>query len=82
MFAQPLFTAVAYDATLQGGLFNTKSPYTITANDIERFTAQIHYGIILQTRTVFFEYFRGEITREFASGDHAKWGGIKFGFKF
>ena len=82
MFAQPLFTAVAYDATLQGGLFNNKSPYTIAANDVERFTAQIHYGIILQTRTLFFEYFRGEITREFATGDHAKWGGIKFGFKF
>ena len=82
LYTQPLFTVVGYDATLQGGLFNSKSPYTIASSDVERFTAQINYGLVLQTRTLFFEYSRSEITREFASGSHAKWGGIKFGFKF
>ena len=81
-FAQPLVTAVGYDATLQGGLFKTNSPYTISAENIERFTAQINYGIVLQTRSLYFEYTLTHLTREFATGPSVKYGGIKIGFKF
>ena len=81
-YSQPIVNAIAYDATLQGGLFNNESPYTINASNIERFTAQHNYGIVLQTKTLYFEYSRAAITREFKPGHSAKWGGIKFGFKF
>jgi lipid A 3-O-deacylase len=81
-YSQPLVSVVGYDATLQGGLFNRKSPYTINSGDIERFTAQHNYGFILQTKTLYFEYARTAITREFRSGHAAKWGGIKIGFRF
>lgn len=81
-YSQPILNAIGYDATLQGGLFNDKSPYTIGTNSIERFTAQINYGLILQTKTLYFEYARTSITREFAYGKSAKWGGIKVGFTF
>jgi lipid A 3-O-deacylase len=80
-YAQPILNVIGYDATLQGGLFNTKSPYTIPQNQMERLTAQVNYGIVLQTRTLFLEYSRVLITREFASGTNSKWGGIKIGFK-
>lgn len=82
LFGQPLVSAIGYDATLQGGLFNIKSPYTISTNEVERVTAQFNYGIVFQTRTIFFEYSLTHITREFETGPSAKYGGIKFGFKF
>lgn len=80
-YSQPIFSIIAYDATLQGGLLNKNSPYTISSKDIERFTAQINYGLILKTRCLYFEIFRVGITKEFETGDSAKWGGFKFGFK-
>lgn len=82
LYAQPTVKLVGYDATLQGGLFNTKSPYTIPDSDIERFTAQLDYGLILQSRTLYFEFSRSLITREITTLDSAAWGGIKIGFTF
>jgi hypothetical protein len=71
---------VGYDASLQGGLFNRNSPYTIASKDLRRFTAQLNYGIVLKTRTMYFEYTRTSITREISSVSAASWGGIKVGF--
>ncbi len=82
LYSQPIISAVAYDATLQGGLFNKDSPYTIASSDIGRLTAEFNYGIVLKTRTMYFEYARTAITREFSSGNSAKWGGFKIGFTF
>ncbi len=82
LYSQPLLSLIAYDATLQGGIFNDDSPYTISSNNVRRFTGQNNYGIVIQTRTMFFEYSRSVITREFSTGRAAGWGGIKIGFKF
>lgn len=82
LYTQPVVNVVGYDATLQGGLFNRTSPYTIDSGEIERITAQFNYGIILKTTALFFEYTRSSITREFESGSSAKWGGIRIGFTF
>ena len=81
-YAQSLVNVIGYDATLQGGMFNKKSPYTISNNELERLTAQVNFGIIMQTRTMHFEYSRSLITREFEVGKSSKWGGIKVGFRF
>lgn len=79
-YAQPVISAIAYDATLQGGLFNTSGPYIIGSGDVERLTVQFNYGIVLKTRTLYFEYTRSMITREFTTGSSANWGGIRVGF--
>ncbi len=81
-YAETVGNVIGYDATLQGGLFNRKSVYTISSNDIERFTATFNYGFVVQTKTLYFEYARSAITREFESGSSAKYGGIKVGFTF
>lgn len=81
-FVQSFVKVVGYDATLQGGIFNNRSPYTIPDNEVKRFVAQNNIGFILQTRSLFFEYTRSAITREYNSGSAAKYGGIKIGFKF
>jgi len=81
IYAQPLVNAIGYDATLQGGLFNRESPYTIDGNDIERLTAQVNFGAVVKFGNLYFEYSRVKITREFESGKPAKWGGFKIGLK-
>jgi len=75
-----MVNVIGYDATLQGGLFNRKSPCTIASQDMARFTGQFNYGIILKTKTLYFEYSRSVLTKEFETGSAYKWGGIKIGF--
>ena len=82
IYSQPKLNLVGYDATLQGGLFNDSSPYTINSSEVERLTAQHNYGVVIRSRTLFIEYSRTDITREFATGRSAGWGGIRFGFTF
>jgi hypothetical protein len=79
VFTQPRIKVIGYDASLQGGLF-TKSPYTISSSGTERFVIENNYGIIIQFRTLYFEYFRNDITEEFKTGRSHKWGGFKIGF--
>ena len=81
LYTQPLVNFIGYDATLQGGLFNHKSVYTIKESDIERFTFQNNYGIVLQYRWLYLEYSRTLLTREFSYGSQFKWGEIRIGFK-
>ena len=82
IYAQPTVKLVGYDATLQGGIFNKDSPYTISTTEVERVTAQFDFGVILKTRTLYFEYSRSLITREFENGQASAWGGINIGFTF
>lgn len=80
LYAQPLLKIVGYDATLQGGIFNNDSPYTISAEEIERITAQASFGIVIKINSIYLEYTRTSITREFETGRPANWGGIRLGF--
>ena len=82
LYAKPIIKLVGYDATLQGGVFNRDSPYTISAAAVERLTGQFDFGLIIQTRTLYFEYTRSLITREFESGQASAWGGVNIGFTF
>ena len=81
IYSQPIVNFIGYDATLQGGIFNNRSPYTSPNSDVERITAQDNFGIVMQYRSLYLEYTRTLITREFATGSSHKWGGIRIGFK-
>lgn len=81
IYSQPMATLVGHDATLQGGLFN-ESPYTIPSGDVERLVLQNNFGLILQYRSLYFEYSRNHISREFKTGKSHAWGGFKVGFTF
>lgn len=82
IYSKPKMNLVGYDATLEGGLLNRKSPYTIASSNIERFVGQHNFGLVVQTKTLYFEYTSTDITKEFSSGTSASWGGIKVGFTF
>ena len=79
IYFQPMINAIVYDATLQGGLFNNNSPYTISSGEIERITFQGNYGAVFQYRSLFLEYFKTIISKEFETGLYHRWGGIRVG---
>ena len=82
IFSKPQFNFVGYDASLQGGLFNRTSPYTIATSNVKRVVGQHNFGMVVQTKTLYFEYTTTDISREFDSGSSTSWGGIKIGFTF
>jgi len=82
LYVQPLINMVGNDATLQGGLFNTQSPYTISSPEITRVTYQVNYGGILSFGSIQLDYFKTAISREFETGGTHRWGGIRVGVKF
>lgn len=78
-FAQPLVTFVAYDATLQGGVFNHSSPYTLDADEISRIVFEDNFGAVITIRKIYLEYYQSWITKEYKTGKSHRWGGLKIG---
>ncbi len=81
-YAQSRLNLIGYDATLQGGLFNQKSPYTIAAADVSRVTFQADAGVIVNFKSLFLSYTQSFLTKEFTTGNYHRWGGISAGFAF
>lgn len=81
VYGQPLVNVIGYDATLQGGMFNTDSPYTIAARDINRLTFQANLGLVMQAGPFYFEYFYTFLTQEFKTGLSHAWGGVRIGVR-
>ncbi len=82
IYSQPSINLVGYDATLQGGVFNNNSPYTISANEIERITFQNHAGIVVNINKLYLEYFQSYTSKEFKQGISHLSGGIRIGVSF
>jgi lipid A 3-O-deacylase len=78
-YFQPLVNLVGYDATLQGGMFNKSSPYTISSDNLSRLTYQVNFGLVLRFHAVNVEYFKSMISKEFETGMDHNWGGIRVG---
>ncbi|MGN6566315.1 MAG: lipid A-modifier LpxR family protein [Flavipsychrobacter sp.] len=68
---------VGYDATMEGGLFNRSSPYTIEPGDLTRITFQNRFGFVVVYRRIYLEYFQSYLSREFKTGDYHVWGGVQ-----
>jgi lipid A 3-O-deacylase len=81
-FGQSRVNFIGYDATMQGGLFNRKSPYTIAASDISRITFQADAGMVVNFKNLYLSYTQSFLTKEFRTGRYHRWGGISFGFTF
>lgn len=66
--------AVGYNATLQGGVFNTNSVYTIPPGHVTRLVGDAWYGIVLAYKRVSIEYTKAFVTPEFKNGLDHGWG--------
>src|SRR5258706_1026433 len=80
LYAEPLLNIIGYDATLQGGLFNKTSPYSISSSDISRLVFQGNAGIVFKFNTIQLEYFQSYLTKEFRTGNYHMWGGVRIGW--
>ncbi len=65
---------VGYNATLQGGLFNDKSIYTISNNRVSRLVIDGMAGIVLTYKRIGIEYSKFYLTKEFLEGTEHGWG--------
>lgn len=73
---------VGYDATLQGGLFNSTSVYTLPASDISRLTFQSSAGVTASLGGFEFNLEQFLLSPEFSSGLWHKWVHISLAFSF
>ena len=79
-YEHPQVSAIGYDATLQGGLFDKTSPYTIAAGDINRFTFENRFGFVVNYQGIYLEYFQSVLSNEFSTGKMHVWGGVQIAF--
>jgi hypothetical protein len=82
LYDQIIVNGVAYDATLQGGVFNHTSVYTIPGDQITRLTLQNKFGLVVILHSLYLEYFQTGITPEFSTSVYHRTGGIQIGFGF
>ena len=66
--------AIAYDASMQGGLFNADSPYVLQPEAIERLVLSGGGGVKLAYGKLSLTYAKTFITREFVGGTDHGWG--------
>jgi hypothetical protein len=78
----PAVSVIGYDATLQGGLFDRSSVYTIPEKDINRITFVNRWGIVIIFRRLYLEYYQSGPTQEFSTSVYHKSGGLQIGFGF
>ena len=82
IFASAKAITVFYNATLQGGMFNKSSNYTIPAEDIERFIFEASGGIYLSYRQFGLTYEQFYTSPKFKDAHHFRWGHINLSFCF
>ncbi|MBC7411873.1 MAG: lipid A deacylase LpxR family protein, partial [Bacteroidia bacterium] len=69
-------TLVGYNATMQGGLFNSKSILEVPTTNINRNVHAAYLGITVGYKRFSLEYNRTFITPEFKGGLYHGWGGL------
>lgn len=82
IFATAKVSAVIYNATLQGGMFNKSSAYTIPAADLEHLVFTGSAGIYFAYRQLGITYEQFYITPEFRNSLHHRWGHINISYCF
>ena len=82
LFDNPEIDLVAYDATLQGGLFVRSSPYTIPASAITRVQFINRAGMAVTIHRVHIEYSEYYITSQFNGGPVHLYGGLQVAYAF
>lgn len=79
-YVRPALSLTLHDATLQGGLFNRSSPYTISAADITRLGYTQRFGLIYRSGAHYVEYFQTFTSAPFRGGRAHRTGGIVVGW--
>jgi lipid A 3-O-deacylase len=73
VFGRGMEKAVGYDATLQGGVTNRHSPYTLSAEQIERFVSRADLGIAVDFDRLALEAVWSDLSPEFRNSLTQRW---------
>lgn len=73
-------SAVAYDATMEGGIFNRSSIYVINPRDLTRVVLHNRFGAVISYKRIYVEYFQTYLSNEFQTGRYHVWGGLQIAF--
>jgi hypothetical protein len=76
LFFRGKIRAVAYNATMQGGVINHNSTYVVPASDVERLLGTASYGMVISCRKLALEYSLASITKEYKNGKNHAWGRV------
>jgi lipid A 3-O-deacylase len=82
LFSKGEVKAVGYNATLQGGMFNKNSVYTLASTDLNRVVATAYVGLVLAYKRVSLEYTKAYLSKEFKAGLPHGWGHITISLSF
>jgi lipid A 3-O-deacylase len=82
LYGQSRINLIGYDGTMQGGIFNRKSTYTISSADVSGITFQADAGIVLNFQKLFLGYNQSFLSKEFTTGKTHRWGGVSLGVAF
>ena len=77
LFAHPQLNIVGYNATLQGGLFTSNSPYVISHNDLSRLLFRGDAGFRIGYRNAWLSAYARYLSKEFSTGRQHAMGGIE-----
>ncbi len=73
-FARSQLNAIGYNASLQGGLLNRSSVYTIAGSDIQRLVLLAEFGISASYKNIQTNYTQSYLSKEFRTGMAHQWG--------
>jgi len=73
---------IAYDATLQGGVFNKSSIYTINSDDINRFVIEGFGGAYISYGRYELSFVQFWKSKEFKTGKDHKYASVQFQMAF
>jgi len=76
LYDNPEVDAVAYDATMEGGIFNHTGTYLITPAEISRFVFMNKGGIMMQYKKASASFEVTTLTKQFSTGPNHAWGSI------
>jgi len=73
---------IGYDATLQGGVFNKNSIYTLSSVEINRFVVEAYGGFELSYGLIELQFLQYWKSREFHTGQDHKYVSVRLNFAF
>ena len=72
---------MAYNALLEGGMFNHNNVFTLKGNEIERMVGSAEAGIHVRYKGAGIELAQHYLSPEYKGGLWHKWGRISVSFK-
>jgi hypothetical protein len=71
---------VGYDASLQGGMFNRTSPYTIPSASLSRVMVSFDTSAVLEIKKHRLRFYQNVVSPRFNKSDWHAWAGISYSY--